>query len=492
MSEELKTSIKVEGIIQLFRKTIEEWMEDTTVIKAGEPALLLDENGNTIEIRIGNGKDRFIDLPSQKTPADQTYNPESVNAQSGIAVAKALQGYVEKEEGKGLSSNNFTDDYKNKLDLSNNLFANAIKPKLTGKVIKADDVSPIEHELRVKIKNFFDITRVNQSEKITINQDNEIIIDDPNYGPEPLNLGKLEHIAPDLKGGDTISLSYWNTNSTNSLGLYLGDGSGLGSVQPVNFAAGGYLTVTLPDDISDVYVKFSSGNKTHLLSNIIITCGEATNLSEVNVSRYGKNLITHPYYNTSKTDRGITFTVNEDKTITANGTAESTLYFIIRQKDLALSKGTYYCSGCPVGGNATKGYAMYAVVFKNGVETKIQAAGTLISRPYDLGNGFKFEIPDEGYTISVVITINQGATVNNLVFKPQIEVGESRTEYKPYIAPQNATADADGVVKGLTSISPNMTLFADKDVTLECEYIADTKLYIDNKIVEAAKALLNS
>ncbi len=103
MSEESKTQIKVEGIIQLFRKTMKEWTEDTTVIEAGEPALLLDEKGNTVEIRIGNGKNRFIELPSQNPPADQTYNPERENAQSGKAVAEAIIDKVTVYEGTDIA-----------------------------------------------------------------------------------------------------------------------------------------------------------------------------------------------------------------------------------------------------------------------------------------------------------------------------------------------------------------------------------------------------
>lgn len=47
---------------------------------------------------------------------DQTYTPESDNAQSGKAVAEALSGYVKSEVGKGLSSNDFTNEDKEKLN----------------------------------------------------------------------------------------------------------------------------------------------------------------------------------------------------------------------------------------------------------------------------------------------------------------------------------------------------------------------------------------
>lgn len=47
---------------------------------------------------------------------DQTYNPESKDAQSGIAVAQAVSNKVEKVVGKGLSTNDYTDEDKEKVD----------------------------------------------------------------------------------------------------------------------------------------------------------------------------------------------------------------------------------------------------------------------------------------------------------------------------------------------------------------------------------------
>lgn len=47
------------------------------------------------------------------------------------------------------------------------------------------------------------------------------------------------------------------------------------------------------------------------------------------------------------------------------------------------------------------------------------------------------------------------------------------TEYEPY-NPYTVTANADGTVEGLTSISPNMTLLTDTDgVTIDCNYYKD-------------------
>jgi hypothetical protein len=71
----------------------------------------------------------------------------------------------------------------------------------------------------------------------------------------------------------------------------------------------------------------------------------------------------------------------------------------------------------------------------------------------------------------------------------QLEDGTSATPYEPCEV-YTVTANADGTVEGLKSISPNMALIPDTDnVVIEVEYIADTKRYIDNKFIELKSEL---
>ena len=80
------------------------------------------------------GVDYFTDedIASLNIPSvDQTYNPDSENAQSGKAVAEA----VATEQNR-----------------SDNTFANALKGSKSGSAILIDDVSPITHEIGVKIR----------------------------------------------------------------------------------------------------------------------------------------------------------------------------------------------------------------------------------------------------------------------------------------------------------------------------------------------------
>lgn len=69
----------------------------------------------------------------------------------------------------------------------------------------------------------------------------------------------------------------------------------------------------------------------------------------------------------------------------------------------------------------------------------------------------------------------------------QLEVGATATEYEPYIEPTTYTANADGTVEGVTSISPNMTLLTNNsDVVINANYLRDIDTYINNLIANVA------
>ena len=153
----------------------------------------------------------------------------------------------------------------------------------------------------------------------------------------------------------------------------------------------------------------------------ILDCAKNTPLIDYSIKgnsiqysgyRYGKNLLPYPYYETTKTENGITFTDNGDGTITANGTADELAQFIL-SLDVELNKGTYTFSGCPSGGSSST---------------------YCISDSYeniDTGDAFTLSFESDS-SKEFVILIQPGTTVSNLVFKPQIELGSTATEYEQY------------------------------------------------------------
>ena len=151
------------------------------------------------------------------------------------------------------------------------------------------------------------------------------------------------------------------------------------------------------------------------------TSGEAVRLTDVSplehtltVKLKSKNLLPFPYFHSSISIVGITYTVNSDGTITANGTATERSEFVLSVNKSDWASGNYVLSGCPSGGSRNTYYLQ------------------TINGYVDTGSGIKVPSMAELKRISIVII--KGTTVSNLVFKPQLELGTTPTAYTPYIS----------------------------------------------------------
>ena len=204
-------------------------------------------------------------------------------------------------------------------------------------------------------------------------------------------------------------------------------------------------------------------------------------VTELGMRACGKNLIPYPYSSPSlqngATTNGITCTINEDNSITLNGTATTSIYPSIAK--IFLPVGPYSLSGV-VGG----GYSTFAI----DAYTKL-ADGT---KQYlmDIGKGredFTIEVPQ---VINFRVVVNAGTVLNNVTIKPQVETGKKITEYEKYCG-ATYNPNAEGTVEGVKSIATMMNIFADTEgVKIDCEYNADTKKYIDNKFAELQALVL--
>ncbi len=153
-----------------------------------------------------------------------------------------------------------------------------------------------------------------------------------------------------------------------------------------------------------------------------------------------RNLISYPYYNAnSHTYNGITYTVNADGSVTANGTATANSSFIFKTRsrsDWFLGQGSYIVSGCPSGGASNK-YCM--------VITGSKADGTSETFAVDFGDGATFTI-DSATSLRAKqahIFIANGQTVNNLTFYPMLEEGSVAHKYEPTTQSNITLANGD-------------------------------------------------
>lgn len=152
--------------------------------------------------------------------------------------------------------------------------------------------------------------------------------------------------------------------------------------------------------------------------------------SPVMVQATGKNLSRYPYKTFTapaiETINGVTFEAKPDGTIVANGTATANADVDLKWGNLVVPvKGLdVNISGCPQGGSETT-YLLRAQGSKDNkvfdIEVHDYGTGTTIS-------GANF--------IRTYMRIAAGTTANNLVFKPQIEIGSATTSYEPYTSNQ--------------------------------------------------------
>lgn len=138
---------------------------------------------------------------------------------------------------------------------------------------------------------------------------------------------------------------------------------------------------------------------------------------------HGANLIPFPYKNTSKTEKGVTYTVNEDGTVVLNGTSTARYDFSIAIFSNLTAGKRYTMSGCPSGGSIDSTYAIYVSEFLNGVWQ---------NEFFDKGSSVSFTA-QEGFIYNVYISVwKENIQFNNLTFKPMLNYGDTALPYEPF------------------------------------------------------------
>lgn len=370
--------------------------------------------------------------------------------------------------------------------LYNNLYANALRGSASGAAVSLTDISPNEHTLGVKVRGknlipypYSDTTKTLNGITFTVNADGSISFSGTSTGQSTFY---FVYKAMNLKQGVTYTLS--------ASGNYSFGGSA--TIFIYDSTQGQSAYISLLTDVSTTFTPTKNINNTNcylvipanrtvsgtlkpqleLGSTATAYTPYISDLSTVTVTRCRKNLIPYPYCDTTKTQNGITFTVNADGSVTASGTATAQAYFRLQQS-FSLKKGQYFFSGCPKGGAGTT-YSLYLSTS----DYKFYKS--------DIGNGISINSEDDK-TVSIVINITKDTTVENLVFKPQLELGSTATAYEQPYTVSEYTPAADGTVSGVKSLYPTTTLTTDTSgVVISAEYNRD----INKAFAEMQQAIL--
>ena len=223
----------------------------------------------------------------------------------------------------------------------------------------------------------------------------------------------------EVKFGNEVVMSSRGTtvNENNLLYGYTALGS------DGNLVTGAVITHNVVDNLTSTSTTDAlSANQGRVLNEKNETLATTVNQ---NWQGKGYNLIPFPYYYNSQTINGITWTVNADGSVTANGTATSTSLFRLssNQLDLSTLKDGYT-------------YAVSALCDSNNGRIEVfrpNSSGTVVI------NGLSFvtfEYERTENNTSIEIFVNSGVVANNLTFHPMlVEVdsnGNYPTEYQRY------------------------------------------------------------
>ena len=156
----------------------------------------------------------------------------------------------------------------------------------------------------------------------------------------------------------------------------------------------------------------------------------------------------------TQTINGITFTKNGNGTITANGTATDGINYYINGYNFSdIEPNTYYLSDKVIGESEDTYFTYYE--FKNNDVFNLSTYGvktrTISSKL-------------EGRSR---IVVRSGQTLNNIVFKPMLEIGSKETDFEPYTGGQaTPSPDYPQEIKTITD-SLSVTSNNGKDETEE-------------------------
>ncbi len=203
----------------------------------------------------------------------------------------------------------------------------------------------------------------------------------------------------------------------------------------------------IADDVSEI---------PHPLT-VKLTSDSITDFSGITLSRSGRNLILYPYVDSSMELNGITFTDKKDGYVNLGGTAATNTNYVFA--DISnLKKGTYTFSirfnGIVSAGTVSfyvrdKGNNTSLALLKVSAQTSSPVYTTFTTNE-DLGD------------IRIYALFSVGATVDG-DFAPQLEYGDSVSNYERFSKCTTLKVNADGTVNGVNAIAPTTVLSADDE-----------------------------
>lgn len=402
-------------------KEMSDWISTHETSASAMNSAIKDNKSAITALQIGKADKTEI-------PIVPTNVSEFTNDAGYLTEHQDISNLVVKEEGKGLSSNDYTSEEKTKL----------------GGVGTSQGRNIIPYPYSQTTKTVYGVT-------FTDNKDGSIGISGTKDGSTSrpyMGVGiwwgtdkKEGNIKIDANTYFTISANCSSDNAGIRYYVYDESGSKL-----ANNIVYGTATKTLKFDVDTwvaLCIETAANSETYdcickpqLELGTIAHAYEPSIESNVNLKKeidktstqQGQNLISYPYYRPdSYTKNGITWTVNEDGSVTANGTATATAYYTVFIGKLGLEIGKNYVLTI----TTVKGQASLYLANKNkqNINTDIAACRTVNNST--LSVIFKYSQTDDFDHDELSLYIVAGTTLTNCIIKFQLERGTIRHEYQP-------------------------------------------------------------
>lgn len=384
-------------------------------------------------------------------------------------------------------------------------FANALKGKVSGEnAVRIDDSSPIEHEMNVRVssKNLIDLSLIPTEETVKYGITYKYLPDEQcillNGTATVGDIAIMKEIA---QRGDKMPAGIDYTYSLRKISGTISEAVALEMAKDVKTPA--YLTFetflhvnasntsktaknTATFSVGTFYLYIPVAGTVFDNCKIQIQLERGTTVTDytpyvdpasVILTRRGKNLLPYTYasYNSAGapntlTNNGITYTLQSDKSVIANGTVtdKQSQFFYSDAAGFKLPNYNIYTLSANNNGSQNTYYNRMEFVATDGSGNYAQNVTT---KPLSLTQG-QAKRPNSGTYCKFYAYEN--AKLNNVTLYPQIELGDTYTGYEPVLPAITLTPSADGTVTGVNNIYPTTTLLANKDnVVIDVEYNRD-------------------
>lgn len=381
---------------------------------------------------------------------------------------------------------------------------NSISNFKSGSVIQIDDISPVTHEMEVKVrsKNILPYPYASGSSYTT----NGVTFTANDDGSVTLNG------TPTTTAVYYMSVKRQITTEGNVYALSLRGNPDIRNIYIANNMHGGEHTGEQYSSLGGTYCIFTDKGATRADYYIVVLAGAGTlenvtvypqlelgttateytpyvsDFSEVGVSRYGKNLITpQELYKGCYMYEALEYENRNCIKMTSGNTYTISPSFLKPNTQYTVSFWTK-----SVNFDGAKGpNVVFSFNYSDGTRYLCYSQG-------DTNNNHNVEwyytsfTSDKGKTVTSIGVVTMQYQIANYIDIDTFlfEVSDKATEYTPYINPKTVTANADGTVEGLTSLSPNTTLMTDTEgVLIDCEYLTNNyKPVLDNRIPKQVQA----